>query len=98
MKYIDAVRTKDPLQNELRQLIEKGLTFGECIAAFAAPKDDPIVLAAREITIHQEGKLEVDETTVRSGSTDDGDYVLAWLWVSNEEAGLPSLDDEDNDK
>jgi hypothetical protein len=37
----------------------------------------------------EEGTLEVDPKTVLSAS-DDGAYVMAWLWVGNEDAGLPT--------
>ncbi|MBU2722912.1 hypothetical protein [Acidithiobacillus ferridurans] len=64
----------------------KDLTFAECVVAFAAPEGDPYVEAARKKTI--EGELEVDDRSVLSRSDDGGQYVMAWLWVTDEEAGV----------
>jgi len=67
----------------LQQAKDAGATFGECIEVFGIKRDsDPITKTAFD-KYHREGELEIDETTVRSGSDDDGDYVLAWVWVYN---------------
>lgn len=85
---------------ELRRLIQRaGLTFADCVTVFACPDDDEegqaLIQAARRL--QRDGEIEFDDNVVLSGSGDDGDYVLAWVWISNEEAGLPNADDEDEE-
>lgn len=75
-------------QTELAKLKAEGLTFAQCITAFAAASDDPFVKAAQELVSGKEGELEVDDVTVISESEDGGAYVLSWVWVGNEEAGI----------
>jgi hypothetical protein len=69
----------------LRALIADGFTFAEALAVFAQANtrlDTAYIEAAR--TIHQDpGTLEIDNASVTSGSGDDGDYVLAWVWVND---------------
>ena len=61
-------------------------------------KEEPVAAqyraAAQNNTISQEGKLEVDDGAVVSMGDDKGAYVQAWLWVSDEDAGIESDDDE----
>lgn len=75
-----------PTPAELRAVLDDaGVTFADCVAAFAAPDGDPLVEAAR-VQYHREGEIEIDQTTVLSGSKGSGgDYVLAWVWVDNPE-------------
>ena len=47
---------------------------------------DPYAAAAQRM-YQEEGKIEIDDHTVLSES-DSGCYVLAWVWVSNEDAFL----------
>ena len=37
----------------------------------------------------REGEIEIDDDPKVSAGDDPGAYVQAWVWVSNEEAGLP---------
>ena len=76
----------------LRTMKRAGLTFAECINVFGVSSDtDPYAKTAKEMA--REGEIEVDDTTVLSGSGDDGEYVLCWMWVSDSDAGIapPSL-------
>jgi hypothetical protein len=66
-------------QEVLAELKAQGMTFGECINAFAADDDNPFVRCAQEQA--NEGTLEVDSKTVVSDS-ENGAYVQAWVWVS----------------
>jgi hypothetical protein len=80
------------LLTQLDALIDAGLTFAHAVQVFAArrgdhPTDAAIIEAARDIW-HKEGSLEVDDTTIIAGSTDRGDYVMMWGWVSNAAAGV----------
>lgn len=78
--------------NDLKLMIREGLTFAECVQAFGVDRDtDPYAKAAHEM-YHRDGELEIDDTTVLSGSGDNGEYVLAWVWVYNADAGLPDRD------
>jgi hypothetical protein len=72
----------------------------EWIADAHRPENDQWVEAAKEK--HQdEGDVEVDEQSDGSAlisiSDDGGAYVLAWVWVYNDEAGLQEPEDEDEE-
>jgi hypothetical protein len=77
----------------LRALIEEGLCFSDCVRAFAAEEEDPYVVAARRIH-GDEGSVEIDDRAVLSDSC-EGNYVSAWVWVSDEDAGVSSDDEDD---
>lgn len=70
----------------LQELRTSGLTIGECIQAFAMPNDDPYVEAARA-AIQADDATEIDDRTTTSVG-DGGAWVLAWLWVSDGQAGV----------
>jgi hypothetical protein len=44
-----------------------------------------------------DGNLEVDSNAIASTGCDDGAYVLAWVWVSNAEAGVKPEDDDEGE-
>ena len=79
----------------LATLKANGVEFSDCVAAFAEDEDNPYVVAGREMM--DEGDLEMDDKVVISKS-DAGAYVLAWKWVSNEDANLEETEDESNDE
>lgn len=64
----------------------KGLTFENCVEAYADGESDPYVIAAMNNA--REGEIEVDSNAVVSRGSDAGAYVMAWKWVSNQEAGV----------
>lgn len=70
----------------LKALVEGGMTIGECIRAFAVSEDDPYVQRARSL-IAGGDDIEIDDATTTSVG-EDGAWVLSWLWVSNDEAGV----------
>jgi len=74
--------------DRLAELKAEGLTIGECITAFAVPSDDLYVKRARSLILGADD-IEIDDSTTISAS-EDGAWVLNWLWVSNEEAGILS--------
>jgi len=78
---VDAMRDPDlcPPQ-ELSTVVNQ-------LAARQSPLDKLRIRCAQE---HKtvEGELEVDDTTVCSGSGDEGDYVMGWIWISDETLGL----------
>jgi hypothetical protein len=77
----------------LRQ--DHGLRFSDCVTAFARNRDsDPYARAAHK-EYHQEGEIEIDDTTVVSEGGDLGAYVLAWVWVDDQAAGI--VRDEDGE-
>lgn len=75
-----------PLYDALLALKAQGLSFTDCLYAFGESDENPYVAAARDQA--RDGELEVDETTVVSEGADAGAYVGAWLWVSDEDAGI----------
>ena len=79
----------------LATLKTNGLEFSDCVAAFAEDDDNPYVVAGREMM--DEGDLEMDDKVVIS-KTDAGAWVLAWKWVSNEDASLEETENESNDE
>lgn len=79
---INPSSTKTPLE----RLKDKGLTIGECIRAFSSPADDSYVVAAHKMVAYQPA-VSIDVELVTS-KADRGAWVLSWLWVSNEAAGV----------
>lgn len=83
-----AAVTASPQTRLLGALRAGGLTIGGCIRAFAVPNDDPYVSAARA-EIQADDDVEIDDHTTTSVG-DGGAWVLAWLWISDEQAGVLS--------
>lgn len=79
LEEVDFLNTPEEVRD---LLVAHGITLADCIRAFAAPEDDPLVALARE-QYHCDGEIEIDHFTVRSGSDGPGDYILAWVWVDN---------------
>lgn len=75
--------TPDP-RELLKQAIAAGVTFAQSKQLYAernSERDLAIIAKARE-DWHVDGQVEIDDTTITSGSEGDGgDYVLAWVWV-----------------
>lgn len=77
-------------------ITEHGITLADVVGHQAAEQaDDPraqrIIQAAHD-EHYEPGVCEIDTPTVTSGSEGGGgDYVLAWVWVGDDE------DDEDDD-
>lgn len=73
----------------IRLIDEEGLTFAECVTAFAERRDAidlAFVAAAQEQTV--EGELEVDDSAMTYREDDEsGCYVMAWVWVDGPLAG-----------
>lgn len=84
-----------PTPEELRASLQMlDVTFGDCLQAFAldnTPEDQAFIDIAH--ANQRDGELEVDDLTIVSRS-DSGAYVQCWMWVSNEEAGIATDDDE----
>jgi hypothetical protein len=90
-------------QKELRQLIATAAAgyalassrFGGFINAFAelnqSDQDRCYIAAAQEEA--REGELEIDDCAVVSQGS-EGAYVMAWLWVSNDDAGIEPADED----
>ena len=75
------------VQKQLKTLIEKGLVFSDCIAAFGVnAATTPVVQEARDI--YASDDLNIDTETVLSEG-EDGTWVMAWVFV-------PTLDGDDN--
>lgn len=81
---------KERTPAELRAFLEgEGIDFAACVGAFGqSSADNAYVRAAQGKS--EEGELEIDETAVVSDGSDPGAYVLAWVWVSNKDAGIDS--------
>ena len=96
-------------QEEVRKIIATATAtyflasgrFGSYINAYAelnqSDLDRLYIAAAQEKS--REGELEIDDCAATSKGSDDGAYVMAWLWVDNSEAGIESsckIDDDDS--
>ncbi len=78
-------RKPESVKDGLAKLIEQGLTFADCVEAFGTRQSDEekyFVDLARD-EWEKEGQIEIDDNAIVAGSSDHGDYVLAWLWVSD---------------
>jgi hypothetical protein len=93
--------TAPSLEDQLLALIEAGLNFGRAVPVFAEHQrqTEPHLSAyadgAGNTGFLSEGEVEVDgDAIVSEGS--DGGYVMAWVFVSHEDAGIeqPEGDDE----
>jgi len=78
------------VRDALAKLKERGLTFNDCIEAFGVERDEDRYASKAWEEKHRDGELEIDDTTVVSDS-DDGAYVLAWVWVD-----LPTSDEDED--
>ena len=61
---------------------EEGITFSDCVEYFGkkqTPEQQALVAKAAE-EYEEEGTLEIDDNAVVSES-EDGAYVMAWVWV-----------------
>ena len=65
-------------------------TFSECVVRHRAAEDNPYVAAARA-RIGCDDEHEIDEITVVSES-DDGAWVMSWVWVSKEDIEEDEVD------
>ena len=75
---------------QLRAFLEgEGVDFAACVAAFGQSAEENAYVRAAQGKA-EEGELEIDETAVVSEGSDPGAYVLAWVWVSNTDAGVDS--------
>ena len=73
----------------LDALVANGYDFGDFVSRFAEDEEtSPYVAAARKLVAGDEGSIEVDSSAVVSRGDKTGSYVMAWIWVSNGEAGL----------
>ena len=71
------------VQKKLKKLIDEGLVFSDCVAAFGVNKlTTPVVQQAAEM--YASDDLEIDPETVLS-QAEDGTWVMAWVLVPNDE-------------
>lgn len=60
-----------------------------------AQRDLPYIAVARALPFARTGECEIDEDAAVSAS-DDGAYVMAWVWVTREDAGITDDDQGDD--
>jgi hypothetical protein len=63
-----------------------GLSFGEVVNLLGEDESNPYVAGAAEH--HLANEREFDGKVMVSDGGDDGAYVMCWLWVSDELAGV----------
>lgn len=88
------------LDDQLRALIAEGLTFGEALNVFGAeqaakrPELTPYAENASNAAafVHAcrdgDGSFNLDDMPIVSKGEDPGAYVMAWVWVTDEDAGV----------
>jgi len=54
--------------------------------------------AAFIAAVDTDDDFEVDEDAIVSRGEDDGAFVMSWVWVTNEAAGIPSEDLDDDEE
>ena len=59
------------------------------------PRNAHLYRSAADDKLCRDGEVEVDEDAVVSKGEDDGAYVQAWLWVSDELAGINEGTEDD---
>lgn len=82
---------------DLAVMFAAGMTISDCFAAMGEhqadtePTAQAYIEAAEGLDIVSDGVCEIDGQGggVASLGDDGGAYVLAWVWVSDEDAGLP---------
>lgn len=79
---------------ELEALILRGLTYGQACETFGRiqDRDEPHLEAFRG-AVDCNDELEVDPGAIVSQG-DDGAFVHAWVYVTNEQAGVDPVDEE----
>jgi hypothetical protein len=77
----------DDISELCDSLNHHGLDFSAIVPMFAElAQHSPYVAAAQRMA--KDGEIEVDNPAVVSKGDDDGAYVMAWMWVSNRQAGF----------
>lgn len=74
--------------------LETPINFSDAVTHFHDPADAGWIAMASELYA-DEGSIEVDEGSILSES-DEGAYVMAWVWVSNEDMGIGTEDEDEN--
>lgn len=57
-------------------------------------KDQRYRDAAEGLNFVREGECEIDDWAVVSKGDDGGAYVMAWVWVTDEQAGIDPEEEE----
>lgn len=82
------VRLEDEEINQILRLIPAG-PLADKLRENPHPDTSAFVGA-----VETDDELEVDPDAVISRG-DDGAFVMSWSWVSNEQAGFPPFEDDD---
>jgi hypothetical protein len=72
----------DDFKGVLELLKAQGLTFGMCTQVFGESINNSEYVATAIANYNKDGEVEVDDTSVVSHSV-EGAYVMAWVWVSD---------------
>lgn len=72
----------------LETLKAQGLCFSEIVPLYGESADDNRYVAYARENLTREGEIEVDDPAVVSDGDDKGCYILAWVWVSDEDIGV----------
>jgi hypothetical protein len=79
---------EESLRQALRELIKRGLHFGDAVNVFAESRTAAELRYVEKANDKaRDGELEVDPSAIVSISEDGGAYVMAWVWVyANEDS------------
>lgn len=86
----------------LKGTTDPDLTFvASALAEIIKEESDPyhvkMTNAYRSGVAQKDGEIEIDADAEVSFGEDDGAYVMAWVWVTDEEAGIESPDEDEDD-
>ena len=92
-----------PPRGALQSLIDHGLSFADVVPLFAEHQrtNEPHLTAyvdgADNLKIVRDGELEIDGDAIVSKGSDGGAYVMAWLYVEDEDAGITTAEEDDEE-
>ena len=92
------------LAAQLRAMIADGLDLGVVLSAFCdhqkatEPHLDPYRDHAGDMNYVREGEVEIDDNAIVSKGDDAGAYVLGWVWVEDEVAGIETPEDDETEQ
>lgn len=77
------------------------LNFGDVTRFFAEKNEEPFAVGLARDQWEKEGEIEIDDYAIVSNGSDNGAYVMAWVWVdyadTEYDKDLKDEEEESND-
>lgn len=96
-----------PLHDDIQKALDKPLKFSGAVEHFGERQEieHPELTiysdTASEMSCVEDGVCEIDQqgpVAIVSKGEDAGAYVLAWVWVGDEDAGIEPADEDEDDE